>query len=365
MKTGLGKSALLVGLAIVGFSGCKTQPFCDVLGACGGDLLADAVDFAKNDKLVDREWSVTAGDACQDQLQTPPVPVSLVRQPPVPANVRPPDNVTADWCGNLVILPSGEVHNFIVYGPPLPLLVGQLTMSADFDGATDRGTYAMQTTVRQERSLYLSESCLTAQGVRLSCPALGRGLGKFLATEANIYNMRCEDPPGGQGGCDCFFQLSFIGGPNGRWSAPKGGTQITFFDQTFAPPAVADYCYHPDTKALELTGSNVTWLFNQKSLRTLSMKAPSCSDGVQNPSNGEKGVDCGPGCPDNPPCGTCMDGAQNGDEEGIDCGGSCLGVMCDPSPAPGETPKAACADGKQEPWEEGLDCGGPCPTECP
>jgi hypothetical protein len=329
-------------------------------------LLANARDFAKNDGLADREWSVTTGDACQDDLQLPDVPISLVRQPPVPANVRPPDNVTADWCQNLVFKPTGEITSFIVYGPPLPLLVGQLTVSEDFDHSHERGTYTMQTTIRQERTLYLSETCLTSQGIRLTCPQVGRRLGEYLATEANIYNMRCEDPPSGQGGCDCFFQLSFIGGPNGRWSAPNGSTQITFFDELYAPPAVADYCYHPDSADLELTGSNVTWLFNQKSLRTLYMTAPSCHDGVQNPSNNETGVDCGPGCPMNPPCGTCMDGVANGDEEGIDCGGACLGVMCDPDTSiPRDQRHASCADGKQEPWEEGLDCGGPCTKECP
>jgi hypothetical protein len=49
---------------------------------------------------------------------------------------------------------------------------------------------------------------------------------------------------------------------------------------------------------------------------------PTCMDGIQN--GDEEGVDCGgSNCP---PCGgggpTCMDGIQNGDEEGVDCGGS-------------------------------------------
>jgi hypothetical protein len=365
MKTGLVKSALLVSFAIVGVSGCKTPPYCEPLGACGGDLLAGATDFAKNDGLVDREWTVTADKACQDQLQLPPVAVSLVRQPPVPANVRPPDNVTADWCGNIVFTPEGEVKTFVVYGPPLPLLVGQLTLSADYDGNKTRGTYAMQITVRQERTLTLSETCLTSQGVRLTCPQLGHQLGLALKTEANIYDMRCQDPPGQTGGCDCNFELTFISGPNGRWSAPEGGTQVTFFDSTYAPPAVADYCFNGNDKSLDLTGAEFTALFNQKSLRTLHMEAPSCSDGVQSVSLGELGVDCGPNCP-NKTCGTCTDGKANGDEEGIDCGGSCLGVMCDPDTSiPTTQRKAACADGKQEPWEEGVDCGGPCLTECP
>jgi hypothetical protein len=376
MKTGLGKSALLFSFAIVGVSGCKATPYCEPLGACGGDVMAGAVDFAKHDGIVDREWTVTTQNACQDQLQLPPLAVSLVRQPPVPANVRPPDNTTADWCGNLVFKATGEVQSFLVYAPPLPLKVGSLTMSADFDnhkdaqGRYDRGTYAMQTTILQTRDLSFSETCLTGQGLRLTCPNLGRRLGEFLAAEANIYSMRCFDPPGGTGGCDCQFELSFIGGPNGRWAYTEDQTHITFFDATFAPPAIADYCFTPTQSdgngELDLTGNNETPLFNQKSLRTLVMLPPSCHDGVQSTSIGELGVDCGPNCPDNPVCGTCSDGKHDNNEEGIDCGGACLGVLCDPdtSIAP-QNRHPACADGKQEPWEEGVDCGGPCSKECP
>jgi|GEM_PF-6443910 len=44
-----------------------------------------------------------------------------------------------------------------------------------------------------------------------------------------------------------------------------------------------------------------------------------CLDGVQN--GNEQGIDCGGDCPED--CPTCDDGVQNGDEEGVDCGGSC------------------------------------------
>ena len=80
------------------------------------------------------------------------------------------------------------------------------------------GTYAMQITYLQSRRLEFSESCLTQQGLRLTCPQLGRHLGKFLAAEANIYAARCYDPPDPKtGGCLCDYELSFIGGPNGRY----------------------------------------------------------------------------------------------------------------------------------------------------
>ncbi len=138
MKTGLGRGALLLSLTVVGGIGCKTQPYCASLAACGGDLLAGQTDKVNMDNLVDREWSVTKSATCEDQLETPPTPLALVRQPPVPANVRPPDNVTADWCSNITFNPDGSVQQFFVWSPPIPLKVGNLVMSADPD-STYRG----------------------------------------------------------------------------------------------------------------------------------------------------------------------------------------------------------------------------------
>jgi hypothetical protein len=365
MKTGLGKSALLISFAIVGFSGCKTPPFCQPLGANGGPLLKGV--------STSRTWTVTADNACQDQLQLPPVAVSLARQPPPVANQRPPDPVTADWCGNLVIDSSGNVHEFLVYAPPLPLKVGELTLTLDSPNDMTRGTYVMQTTIDQTRDLTFSETCLTAQGMRLTCPVLGRKLGDFLAAEANIYSMRCQDPADPmQGGCECKFDLSFIGGPSGRWALQENQTQIEFFDMTYNSPALADFSFTADSSrtdghgALNLTGSDETPLFNQKGLRTLQMEPPSCHDGVQSIEIGETGIDCGAPIAGCPPCGTCTNGVHDPNEQGIDCGGACLGILCDPDPTiPDAMKKAACANGKQDPWEEGVDCGGPCTTQCP
>ncbi|NRB49217.1 MAG: S8 family serine peptidase [Saprospiraceae bacterium] len=49
-----------------------------------------------------------------------------------------------------------------------------------------------------------------------------------------------------------------------------------------------------------------------------------CMDGTQNGQ--EEGIDCGgPNCL---PCPTCNDGILNGDEEDIDCGGACTACIC-------------------------------------
>ncbi|HVZ75054.1 MAG TPA: hypothetical protein VHJ20_21880 [Polyangia bacterium] len=300
---------------------------------------------------------------CQDQLQTPPVPETLLRQPPVTATTRPPDNVTADWCSNIVFKPTGEIARFVVWAPPIPLKVGAFTLSADSATQLNTGHYRMQITYLQTRDLEFTESCLTAQGVRLSCPALGRRLGEFLAAEANIYSVRCFDPADpSQGGCDCQYDVSFIGGPSGRWFSDKGSTSITLFDDFYNPASVADYCVKGDG-SIDLTGHDTTALFNQTSYRTMHLVPASCHDGVQN--IGEDGVDCGAVCGN--ACGTCSDGMQNGDEDGIDCGGSCLGVLCENpdqvyTAEQKKTRKAACANGVKEKWEEGVDCGGPCKT---
>jgi hypothetical protein len=123
-----------------------------------------------------------------------------------------------------------------------------------------------------------------------------------------------------------------------------------------------------------------------------SCQAPSCNDGL--PSGDETGVDCGggdlecPRCPDEEPCrsdadcandaceeGTCIscsDGTRNGSETAVDCGGGnpdcsrcddggdcviaadcasgrCLGGSC---------AGPSCSDGVQNGTETDTDCGG-------
>ncbi|MDB4981188.1 MAG: uncharacterized protein JWM82_1940 [Myxococcales bacterium] len=383
MKTGLGKGAFVASIVIGivgGLAGCKTQPECTSLGTCGGDFITSkSTDFYRGDGLRDEEWVVVGqkdgvvqqDTFCQDQLQVPPTPLTLLRQPPVQATDRPPDKVTADWCSNIVFKNTGEVNRFIVWAPPIPLKVGLLTISEDSTTDQRSGNYKMEITYLQTRHLEFTETCLTSQGVRLSCPELGRRLGEFLASEANIYSARCFDPGGTTGGCLCDYDVSFIGGPTGRWFSAAGSSQITFFDDFYAPPAPADYCLHPgdtgpEQNALDLTGHDTTALFNQKSFRTMHLRQPTCDDGIQSHKLGEAGVDCGGQCPNK--CGTCSDGIRNGDEDGIDCGGSCLGVLCEnpgdqryiDTPALKDMRKAACTNGVKEPWEEGIDCGGPC-----
>ena len=324
-------------LGAVGLVACTARPTCAPLAACGGDLLAAATDVLKNDGVADSEWILTAGDSCMDQLHTPPVPVSLVRQPPPSAMDRPPDRSTADWCSNIVFNQDGTLRQFVAWYPPIPVRDGALTLSAD-------GRYTMQLTYADQQLVELSASCLSAQGVSMSCAQLGRELKSFVAAEANIHHVLCYAKPGG--GCACEYELTLIVGPTGRWAA--GGSSLTFFDDLFGPPVVADYCL--EAGALDLTGQDGTRLFNQAGLRTMRLRRPTCEDGAQSRTLGEEGADCGGQC--GGVCPRCDDGQMNGTEEGVDCGGPC------PDPC-------ACSDRVQNPWEEGVDCGGPCATLCP
>ena len=129
----------LAAIAAAGASGCKTKPFCEELGKCGGELFLPTNTDITGDGRIDREWVVLGQKDgvinedvfCQDELQVPPTPVTLLRQPPVQATDRPPDKVTADWCSNIVFASSGEVKRFIVWAPPLPIKVGSFQLSQD------------------------------------------------------------------------------------------------------------------------------------------------------------------------------------------------------------------------------------------
>ncbi|HXK18157.1 MAG TPA: hypothetical protein VNG33_10165 [Polyangiaceae bacterium] len=319
--------------------GCQTPPYCEPLGACGGELLVPGAPLT--------QWVTTKPNACLEQIQPSPNPVSLVQQPQKPAGDRPTERGTADWCSGVALRQDGTLQQFLRWNPPLPVQDATLDLKPD-------GHYEMHITNDANQHVEFPASCLSAQGISESCPAFGRNLKELLAQEPNIYNPRCY--PSEVSGCSCDYDLSLIGGPSGQWSADPRTATLTFFDALDNPPSLATYCQKGDS--LELTGKDGSRLFNQFGLRTIKFRRPTCHDGVQSKSIGELGVDCGgscnpelpadmgpPGCPD-----TCTDGIQDGREQGVDCGGTC--PMCE------------CHNGAQDAWEEGVDCGGPCKDVC-
>jgi hypothetical protein len=320
--------------------GCQTPPYCEPLGACGGEVLLPGAPIT--------QWVTTKQNSCLDQIQPPPNPVSLVQQPPRPAGDRPTERGTSDWCSNVALRQDGTLQQYLGWYPPIPVQDATLDLLPD-------GSYEMHITYFAKQHVEFPASCLSAQGVSESCAAFGRNLKEFLAQEPNIYGVLCYDSQ--TSGCACDYDLSLVGGPSGRWSDDKANATLTFFDGLSGPPALASYCQKGDT--LELTGKDGSRLFNQFGLRTIKFDRPTCHDHVQSKSIGELAVDCGgscnpelpagvgpPGCPD-----SCEDGIQSGREEGVDCGGTCK-------------EPCACRNGAQDAWEEGKDCGGPCKNVC-
>jgi len=319
--------------------GCQTPPYCEPLGACGGEVTVAGAALT--------QWVTTNQNACLDQIQPTPNPVSLVAQPPKAAGDRPTERGTSDWCSGLALRQDGTLQQYLRWSPTIPVQHATLDLKAD-------GSYDMHITYDAMQHVEFPASCLSAQGVSQSCAAFGRNLKEILAQEPNIYNPHCY--PSEVSGCACDYDLSLFSGPSGQWAADSSSATLTFFDGLGGPPALATYCQKGDS--LELTGKEGSRLFNQFGMRSIKFNRPTCHDGVQSQSLGELGIDCGgscnpelpanmgpPGCPD-----TCSDGIQNGLEEGIDCGGTC--PMCE------------CHNGVQDAWEEGVDCGGPCKNVC-
>lgn len=322
-------------LLSVGLASCTTAPHCEELGHCGGDLMSGAKD---NLGSLESEWVANVDGACMDQIQLPVQPISIAQQPAKGAGKKPVGQATVDWCSSLVLKPDGSL-GYQGFFPIIPYKNAILTLKAD-------GKYDAHFSAYAPQKMAFSAACRAAQGINETCPELGRHIKEAIAAESNVTNTRCYDD--GEGGCACDYELLLLTSLPGSWAQGANG-KVTFYDESLAPapPATADYCLNGET--LAMTGHNGTQLFNRPALRTLEFHRPTCSDGVQSHQLGETGVDCGgPTCP---PCGTCDDQMQNGDETGVDCGGSCPDFC-------------GCFNGVQDAWEEGVDCGGPCSLMC-
>jgi hypothetical protein len=275
-------------------AGCQTEPFCQSTGACGGELAADS------------EWSLSGG--CMDEVKSAPTPLSQVRQPAKPAGERPVERTLPDWCSSIVLASDGTVKEYDGFYtmllanegwfPAVPMSGGSLTLSAN-------GRYQVKLTQRLAQRVELSASCLSAQGASLTCAAFAVNLQKFIGEQlseftmdpsyraftAGVSNVACGGMP--SGGCQCDYDLVISGGPSGRYS--RVGSTLTFFDDQFRPPSLADYC--ASGSGLEVGSQEQTRLFNKADLRRTLWSKPSCQDGVQSLSLGETGIDCGGSCP--------------------------------------------------------------------
>lgn len=314
-------------LALAGGGGCQTEPFCQSTGSCGGDVMLGASDFvtlnalheappgmetapldgaALPDTAVDSEWSLSGG--CMDEVKSAPTPLSQVRQPAKPAGERPVERTLPDWCSSIVLASDGTVKEYDGFYtmllanegwfPAVPMSAGSLTLSAN-------GRYQVKLTQRLAQRVELSASCLSAQGASVTCGAFAVNLQKFIGEQlteftkdpsyrafaAGVSNVVCGDMP--SGGCQCDYDLAISGGPSGRYS--RVGSTLTFFDDQFKPPSLADYC--ANGSGLQVGSQQQTRLFNRADLRSTAWSKPSCQDGVQSLSLGETDIDCGGSCP--------------------------------------------------------------------
>jgi hypothetical protein len=300
MKIGLFDAGWILLAASLG--GCTTPPYCDALGKCGGDFLSTAKDLGSG--APSTEWVATAVDACIDQVPSPPDPPSLSLIPPRPSGVRPVEPSTIDWCAGLVLKSDGTIGAFDDgwyetlkrYGgwfPSVPLYTGQLEL-------VQNNQYTLTTTQLASQHVDLSATCLVAQGVVLSCDAINTELQKFVTDKlkgitglkALVYGNVCTAMT--EGGCACDYNVSLTTSTAGPWAADNKG-HLTFFDASAAPPAKTDYC--ASAGQLRLSGNHETDLFNRNSLKTLTLHAPTCSDGAQSKALGETATDCGGSCP--------------------------------------------------------------------
>lgn len=311
MKIGLCNPVLVLLAATLG--GCSTPQYCDSLSKCGGDFNATATDLGSGSPST--EWVATKADACIDQVPSPPDPPSLALVPPRPAGTRAIEPSTSDWCAGLILAADGTITGFddgwyetlkrySGWFPSVPLHTGQLEL-------LQNNHYSLTTTQLVSQHVDLSATCLVAQGVVLTCddaaagitPSTGQDmtsqikltvekrLGGLMGVKAVVYGNQCTPS---DGGCSCDYNVSLTTTTSGPWAADNQG-HLSFFDALAAPPSRADYCASPGT--LQLTGTKETDLFNRASLKTLMLRPPTCSDGVQSKTLGETGIDCGGQCP--------------------------------------------------------------------
>jgi hypothetical protein len=317
-------------LFVASLAGCQTAPYCEALGRCGGNVTPGATDFVvlsalheppidpmdktpidgtpSPDGAIDTEWSLVGG--CMDEVKSVATPPSQVRQPAKPAGERPVERTLPDWCSSIVLSADGTVKEYDGFTtmlqqnegwfPAVPIAAGSLTLSRN-------GRYQVKLTQRLTQRAELSRSCLSAQGVSLTCEVFATSLKAFITTELGIFvkganyhayttgvsNVACANAA--EGGCVCDYDLTLSGGPSGRYS--QVGSTLTFFDDQYKPPSLADYCVSGNR--LDVSSQEQTRLFNKADLRNTSWSTPSCQDGVQSLSLGEAGVDCGGSCP---PC---------------------------------------------------------------
>jgi hypothetical protein len=254
-------------LALVAMlSGCKQEPHCPVLGACGGP---DPVGT----------WELAPGfPSCSEDLYLPPTDLRLAQNNKTPALVAPPEPAVFDWCDQLVA--SGGTA--VLLKDPLffyeSTFVGQSSVQFTEDGRytasiTRTGTFVLDFPAVCVRSFGAQDGKTINPDDPTSpmgnvCKQLEHPIGIGGTNTGAYFNTVCEPNPQDPGGCLCQFDVTATGGPAGEWFRVDNST--IRLQTTNNVPSEVTFCNKGNQ--LELTGTNGDYLFGVKGLRTFSLR---------------------------------------------------------------------------------------------
>jgi len=289
MKVGL--LPLLGVLCALSASACAPELTCDEEFSGGGDVVGTS------SGRTETMWIVV--EPCEDIVSNPPRAVTLEQQPPATAGETPAEEASGDWCQNLSLYEDGTLANVNTWFPRLPikkhapLAPGQPVWYDAYLFYDNQSTFSFGAVVYGRQTLEMPNTCLTQQGIAITCEQLGSQLGDLWVVEGGVQNMECHENTRASG-CECSYELNIYTGQAGTFA--QSGDVITHYDQSSGPPFLVNYEVKGDT--LSMSGYNRRPVFSINGIRTLKFARVVCDDGKQ--GAGEEGVDCGSNCPGKP-----------------------------------------------------------------
>jgi hypothetical protein len=300
-------------------TGCKQEVLCPALGNCGGRR-----DPATGHSLpptgikpgTDQQWVLAPGHpSCTEDLYVPAADTRLIMGQRPTTGMPYPEPAVFDWCVLLVtgpgLGPAIQVNGPRFYYESGP--IGFVTLKYQADGhfaagITRTGTFTLDFPAYCVQAFGAMDGVLdptdpTSPTVnvckRLEVPVYNAGVGEGAYenttcapnTEAARLADRQAHPdlapidfPIDPGGCFCRFDVSETAGPAGDYRLLNDNTIVHLPDAVGANfPQEATFCEQGDT--LQLTGTDGTYLFDQKGVRTLDLvrvctDASDCTSGV-------------------------------------------------------------------------------------
>jgi hypothetical protein len=199
-----------------------------------------------------------------------------------------------DWCDLLVTNGGGMVATH-----PPQFSIDNAQIGAAWVSYDMAGNYAAGLTRTGTYTVEFPALCMREFGARGDvCNQLQTQL---VSTSAH-KNLLCAANPTDPAGCVCQYDVSVQSGGSGTYQPVSANklvhvltTQFPQRVQTADFPQYATYCNKGT--ALQLTGSDGEYLFDEPGLRTLDLVSTTinCADGMK--GTGEDGVDCGLACP--------------------------------------------------------------------